>query len=52
MGEYPIPSHPLPPSTHNSHSPYMSDVNAYYLGTPRCILAAELNSGLITETEA
>jgi len=29
----------------------MSDVNVYYLGTPRCIFTAELNSRLITETE-
>ncbi len=30
----------------------MTDVNIYYLGTPRHIFAAELNSGPITETKA
>src|SRR6266702_1534253 len=30
----------------------MSDVNVYYLGTLRCIFAAELKGGLIDETEA
>src|SRR6266702_2259018 len=37
-------------SNNNSHQ-HMSDVNVYYLGTPRCIFTAELNSRLITETE-
>ncbi len=30
----------------------MTDVNVYYLGTPRRIFAAELDSRLITEVEA
>ena len=29
----------------------MSNVNIYYLGTPRHIFVAELDSGLITKTE-
>jgi len=49
--EYPIPLHPSLPSINNSHY-HMSDVNVYYLGTPRHIFVAELEEGLITETEA
>ncbi len=30
----------------------MSDVNIYYLGSPKCIFGAELNSGLIMYKEA
>jgi len=51
MGKYFIPPHPPLLPTNNSHQ-HMSNVNIYYLGTPRCIFAAELNSGLITKTKA
>ena len=30
----------------------MSDVNVYYLGSPKCIFGAELDSGLITLDKA
>ncbi len=46
-----IPSSSCTPPKHTSFLP-MSDVNVYYLGTPRCIFAAKLDSGLITDTEA
>ncbi len=43
-GKYLIPPCPLPAPTNNSP---MSNVNIYYLGTPRRIFAAKLNSGLV-----
>ncbi len=49
-GESFTPLSSYTPPTHTSSLP-MSDVNAYYLGTPRRIFAAELEEGLITETE-
>jgi len=45
-----LPPFQLSPK-HTFFSP-MSDVNTYYLRTPRCIFTAELNSGLITKTKA
>jgi len=50
-GESLIPSSSRLPSTHIFFSP-MTDVNVYYLGTPRRIFAAKLDSRLIDETEA
>src|SRR6266702_5379290 len=50
-GEYPIL--PLTSKAKTIHSPLMSDaVNSYYLGSPEHIFRAELNSQLITLTEA
>jgi len=48
-----IPSslHPSTLLTHNSPSS-MTDVNNYYLGSPKRIFGAELEQGLITEHEA
>jgi len=48
----PIPSS-LPTSTLPTykHSSFMTDVNTYYLGSPKRIFGAELNEGLITEQE-
>jgi len=31
---------------------FMTNVNTYYLSSPKCIFAAELKGGLITEQEA
>ncbi len=48
MGEYHIPS--LTPSTSLTRKliSYMTDVNNYYLGLPKCIFGVELELGLIT----
>ena len=51
-GKYPIISSSLPRHTTNFPS-FMSDaVNSYYLGSPEHIFGAELDSQLITHTEA
>ncbi len=51
--ESPIPFYPRTSTTLISKpSSYMTDVNAYYLGTPECIFGAELDSKLITWAEA
>ncbi len=51
IGKFPIlPHSQLLPTKTSSHP--MSDVNVYYLGSPKHIFGAELDSGLITLSEA
>ncbi len=51
--ESPIPSSPhIPTSLTHKFSPSMTDVNPYYLGSPKRIFRAKLDSRLITKQEA